>query len=93
MDKYELSNDEYWAIKDWFESLDELPAHVRPGMLKLLNGESARQAGSDVTAVFLSMAEAGRKGGSVKSARKSASSAENGRKGGRPRKDAKSTPL
>jgi len=92
MDKYELSNDEFWAVKDWFESLDELPAHVRPGMLKLLNGESARQAGS-VTDVFLSMAEAGRKGGSVKSARKSASSAENGRKGGRPRKDAKSTPL
>ena len=57
MDKYELSNDEYWAVKDWFESLDELPAYVRSGMLKLLNGESARQAGS-VTAVFLSMSGA-----------------------------------
>ena len=67
---------------DWYKVTQEAAAAVGPSVIEA----SAKQAERELSSAAAAL---GRKGGSVKSAHKAASSRENGKKGGRPRKKTK----
>lgn len=85
---YILTDAEYQAVYDWIDGeKDNLSGDLKEGLLKLVNGEEKRRMFGADWSNPTTVADAGRKGGSAKTARKAAAVAENGKKGGRPRKN------